>query len=256
MAENKEHGQPIKKFLFDLNCFDEPDPVDPADIAPTFSEEQLSAARAEGYAEGHATGTAEGKSEATRVAVQSREQLTANTLRTISESFTMLFAAEYDREKTYEQEAVRLTLSALQKLFPVLNQRFGQEEIRQVIMSVLESSARRSMITIEVSTDDAQSIESMLAAHWSDPEAAPRYRVLAQPDLHPGQCRMNWEDGGAVRDAQRLADKITQALDALLEGAQAPMTAHEDVPAPSNNAINEQDTGESAPSATPTGEKP
>lgn len=244
MPERKEQEKEVRKFLFDLHSFDEPEPEPevPVAVAPTFSEDELAAARSEE----HAAGYAEGKAEGTRLAVQSREQLTANTLRTISESFTMLFAAEYDREKTYEQEAVRLTLSALEKLFPTLNSRFGQDEVKQVILSVLQSSARRSTITIEVSADDAQSIEDMLAKHWPDPESAPRYRVLAQPELHPGQCRMGWEDGGAVRDAPMLADKIAGALAALLEG----------VSAPQNNAINEQDAGESPATDTPTGEEP
>lgn len=247
MAENKEHGQTYKKFLFDLNSFDEPEPVDPADLIPTFSEEQLAAARAEGFTEG--------KAEGTRVAVQSREQLTANTLRAISESFTMLFAAEYDREKIYEQEAVRLTHETLRKIFPVLNSRFGRNEIEQVILSVLHSSARRASITIEVSTDDAQSIETLLASHWTDPETAPRYRILAQKDLHPGQCRLGWEDGGAVRDADALAQKVADALAALFDKT-GPAAVPEGVSTPQNNAINEQDMGESAPSPSPTGEKP
>lgn len=247
MAENKEHGQPLKKFLFDLNSFDEPEVIDPADLIPTFSEEQVEAARAEGYAEG--------KTEGTRLAVQSREQLTANTLRAISESFTMMFAAEYDREKIYEQEALRLTLETLRKLFPVLNARFGQDEISAVILSVLQSGSRKAVITIEVSPDDAQSIEDLLAGHWTDKETAPRYRVLAQKDLNPGQCRLSWEDGGAVRDAEALADKIARSLGDLL-GVSAPAKVQEGVSIPQNNAINEQDEGESASSPTPTGDKP
>lgn len=247
MAENKEHGQPLKKFLFDLNSFDEPEVIDPADLIPTFSEEQVEAARAEGFAEG--------KSEGTRLAVQSREQLTANTLRAISESFTMLFAAEYDREQVYEEESVRLTLKTLRKLFPVLNKRFGQDEIKDVILSILQTGARRAAITIEVSPDDAQSIEAMLAGHWTDAESAPRYRVLAQSNLNPGQCRLSWEDGGAVRDAEALADKVAHALADLL-GPEGPAPAQEGVSIPQNNAINEQDAGESAPSETPTGDAP
>lgn len=248
MAENKEHGQPLKKFLFDINSFDEPEPIDPATLAPTFSEEEVATARSEG----HTAGYAEGKAEGTRLAVQSREQLTANTLRSISESFTMLFAGEYDREKIFEEESVRLTLKTLRKLFPVLNKRFGQDEIKDVILSVLQTGARRSAIAIEVAPDDAHSIEELLAGHWSDPESAPRYRVLAQKDLNPGQCRLSWEDGGAVRDAEALAEKVTAALADLL-GPEGPAPAQESVPTPQNNAINEQDAGESAPSADPDG---
>ncbi len=252
MPQKKEQEQPAKKFLFDLRSFDEPEP-EPEEVVPpppSFSEEELAAARTEE----HTRGYAEGKLEGNRLAVQSREQLTANTLRAISESFTMLFAAEYDREKTYEYEAVRLTLETIRKLFPVLNERFGQKEIHDVILKVLRTRGRQSVITIEVSPDDAHSVEELLAGHWSDPESAPRYRVLAQKDLNPGQCRLAWEDGGAVRDAADLAAKITDSLAALLDKAGS--NAAQNVPAGQNDAINEQDTGESAQPTTPTGDTP
>lgn len=229
--------------MFDLRRFDEPEIVEPEEIIPTFTEEELAAARAEAMEQGRA----EGHRQANQANAASREQLTANALRTISESFTTIFAAEYDREKKYEQESVQLTLGVLEKLFPVLNASFGQDEIRAIIMKVLKSRAKKSLVTIEVCPDDAPSIEETLAAYWTDPETAPRYRVLSNPSFRAGQCKMGWEDGGAVRNAEELAENIRLTLTALLgiEGAKAA----ESVPDLQNNAIKEEDSGESSLSA-------
>ena len=245
MPKRQEDDAPVKKFLFDLNSFDEPEPVEPEDLPPTFSEDELAAARATSHEQGYT----EGKAEGTRLAVQSREQLTANTLRSISESFAVLFAAEYEREAVYERESLRLALAALDKLFPLLNSRFGPEEVRTIILNVLQSRSRQSAVTIEVSAEDAPHVESLLAGHWSDPESAPRYRILAGKDLKPGQCRLAWEDGGAVRDAEALAAKIRAAFTDLLGPDDVP-----GVSAGQNNAINEGDADESAPDTTQTGE--
>jgi flagellar assembly protein FliH len=242
MPENKAHDNDKrvdKKFMFDLRRFDEPEVEEVEDLPPTFSEEELAAARAQGYEEG--------KIEGHRLAVASREQLTANTLRSISESFTLLFVAEDDREKEYEEESVRLTQQILKKLFPVLNARFGHDEVQNVVLKVLQSRGKQSTITIEVSPEDAPGIEETLASNWSDPEAAPRYRVLASADIRPGQCRLGWEDGGAVRDASALAARINQALCDLL-GVEAPVmgaNVGESVPEAQNNAIKEEDSDES-----------
>lgn len=247
MVERKEHNQdrrPDKKFMFDLRRFDEPEVQEEEEVEelpPTFSEEELAAARAEGFDAGKIEGRAQ--------AVASREQLTANALRAIAESFTMLFAAETDREKEYEEEAVRLTQQVLKKLFPAMNARFGPDEVQAVILSVLQSGGRKSMITIEVSADDAPAIEEFLAGNWSDAETAPRYRVLGANDLKAGQCRLGWEDGGAVRDAEALAESINSELGRLLglQTREEALEFAENVPEAQNNAINEQDSDESSP---------
>ena len=125
----------MKKFFFDLHDFSDPNAAEEIEEElppPVFNEEQLEAARREAHALGRQAGLDE--------AAASREQLVANMLRNISESFSKLFASEHIREKQFEQESVKLALEMLEKLFPDLNEKIGQSEIKNMIANVVADS--------------------------------------------------------------------------------------------------------------------
>lgn len=253
MPDKKDHRHAaVKKFLFDMHSFDKVDVVAPEDLPPVFSEADMAAARAEA----HAAGKAEGLKDAAR----SREQQTANMLRVIAESFAGLFAAEDGRERVFEEESVLLAKTMLSTLFPAWNARLGQDEVRTAVLEILETCNRQSVITIELSPEDAGPVEQALQSHWHDPESAPRCRVLSHDALKTGQCRLSWADGGAVRDSGALAARIAATLESLLPPGRGADQHH--TPPGQNDAIKEGDSLEStaadAPDATTTnaGEQP
>lgn len=201
-----------KKFLFDIHVFDEegkdlnalPDLPPP----PMFSEGELAQAHADGFAQGKKEGLAE--------AAASREQFIARLLETISAHFQTLFAAEHMREKEYEHESARLALTILNKIFPVLNEQVGQEELKKAIVDILGQSAGKGVIEIEVAEDCAGEIDALLRRKWPEGEKAPAYTVKGRADLKTGACRMIWADGGAVRSPAVIAEKMKERLIALL----------------------------------------
>lgn len=202
----------IRKYMFDLNVFDENyvEEVEPEiPPPPTFSEAELEAARAESFAAGKREGLAEAKA--------ARELYVAKVLETISQSLPKLFSAEAAREKTYEREALALASETFSVLFPLLDSRHGLDETRGVIASVLEDVEGRSEILIEVHPDALEGIEAHVESIRGRLGAA-RVEVRGAEAFGRGDCKVSWKDGGAVRDATALADKIKIIMEERLAG--------------------------------------
>lgn len=200
MTDRGKSPSSPSKFLFDVHVFDEdgrdlnarPDVPPP----PMFTESEREIARAEGFAAGKKEGLAE--------SAASREQFIARSLETISAHFSTLFAAEHFREKIYEQEASHLSLLILQKIFPVLNERIGRDELQRALHDILASASTGGQIDIEVSEDCAAEIDAALRRKWPAGEKGPAFSVKGRPDIKDGACRLSWADGGAVRDPESI----------------------------------------------------
>ena len=71
----------------------------------------------------------------------------------------------------------------------------------------------------------------------------PRFRLIGRTDMPQGSCEMAWEDGGAIRNAGELIEKIRLELERFVPPAppdenkppEEPETG--DSPDPENNVI-------------------
>lgn len=206
-----------KKFFFDLNNFDAPDEVveeiveeviEQEPPPPTFTEDELEAAKATAHAAGVREGMADEKSK--------REQKTLEVLEKIAENFSSLFAAEQYRERLYEEEAIKLTLETLNIAVPALSPKIGSETIETVIRKNLQKQSEQSEIIIELSPDDIHNIKKMMETMWKDTDKAPRCKVIENAELPPGACSLSWQDGGLVRNPVKTAESIRDELESLL----------------------------------------
>lgn len=206
-----------RKFLFDVNKFDDESEAEPEIIVeepppppppPTFSEAELAQAKEQAFAQGKIAGLAEAQA--------SREQFVAGIVDTISRNFALLFAAEEERAARYETEAVLLADAIFKKLFRTLNERHGLAEIRTVMERVLESQRGQPRILVEVHPDYVEDIENALKNTLIGPHGTGACAVAGAADLGAGDCRMLWEGGGAQRDAGRLAAAIEKELEQVL----------------------------------------
>lgn len=239
MADAQKNGdhnpRKDRKFFFDLHKFDEPDSAE--DAPPVFSEDDVESAKKLSFEQGRQQGLNESKS--------SREQQIAQLVQQISTQFATLFAAEQDRESRYEEEAVRLTLESLEKLFPAMNEKIGGYEAEQAIRRVLKSAAEQSDITIRIHPDFTADIEEILAPFRNKDVNPPNFHIIGDETLGPGDCRLLWADGGAVRQSGALAQAIMDQLMRLLP-AQAQETVAADATSAQNNDITEQAPAESS----------
>lgn len=198
-----------KKFLFDLNVFDAPEPeeeilVEAPPPPPTFSEDELAAAKDMAFEHGRQQGQKE--------QLETREQHVSETLEKIAENFSQIFAAETMREIIFEKEALRLSVAALDLLFPALNEKLGREEVYKTIEKTLTSHRKTKEIAIHVPIGMKGEIDTLInRLHDADQEVV-AWRVTEVADMAPGNCSLEWADGGAVRDSIRAAADIRQHI--------------------------------------------
>lgn len=204
--------QKDRKFLFDRNIFDPPEPDEiPDDLPPpppTFSEEELGAAKDIAFEQGRQQGQKE--------QTESREQFIAKSLEKIAQNFSHLFAAEAMRESVFEKEALHLTIEALDRLFPSLNEKVGADEVRKAIQKTLTDHRKTKEITIRVATGMRGEIEAMISRIRADEHEDVLWRVIEDAELSQGDCSLEWSDGGAVRDSRRAAADIRRNIEKIL----------------------------------------
>ena len=210
--------------MFNINIFDEPDEdsIEEADLVdlppppPTFSEEELEAAKAVAFEEGRKEGQTE--------QMESREQFVAARLEAIAQHFSHLFAAETIRENIFEKESLRLTLAALDLLFPLMNERLGHAEVTEIIKKTLQDHRKTKEITIRVPPGLRGEIDALITRIRKDEQDEALWRVIEDETLKPGDCLLEWSDGGAVRDSVKTARAIREKIEALLGAAQEPVS--------------------------------
>ncbi len=209
--------KPARKFLFDVNDFDEKDDAEeeilpeeppPPPPPPTFSEAELEGARRDGLARGRAEATAEAEA--------SRERRVADLLETISREFSTLFAAEDLRNAQYEAESVRLTLAILERLFPAMNRKYGLAEVQRIISEVLETQRAQAIIKIEVQPDYVETIRDHVERVMKQGNMEGECQVMGNQTLRDGDVRMSWADGGAFRESAETAEDIARHLQVIL----------------------------------------
>jgi flagellar assembly protein FliH len=199
MAEQDTLVKP-QKFLFDQHSFDE-DHLDEEEEEipppPVFSEQELEDARSAAYEKGRNDGLNE--------AHQSREQNIEVILDRIADSFSQFYACEAERSDVFEAEAVSLSRTIFEKLFPALNAAHGLDEIFAIIQDVIKAHQNKPEILISVAPEYAAPIQDRLdkmsAAH-----AQKLYCHVSENDaLKPGECQLSWKHGRAIRNASELA---------------------------------------------------
>lgn len=208
-----------KKFLFDVNIFDAPEVEEVVEDLPppppTFSEEELAAAKDMAFEQGRQQGQKE--------QIESREQYIAVSLDKIAQDFAHLFSAETLRENLFEKEALRLAVSVLDLLYPSLNAKIGHDEVMKVIEKTLSDHRKTKEILIHVPTGMKGEVETLIARIRATEHEEVLWRVLEDPALSEGDCRMEWGDGGAVRDSVRTARDIRRHIEELF-GKKIPET--------------------------------
>ncbi len=226
------------KFLFDTS-FEAEDVGDDAvrpvrkPPPPKFDEEDLERARAEGHESGKKIGAQE--------AMRSIERKISQTMSAVSAQFTGLSQAQVESHERQRREALEVALTVVRKIFPRLAGRHGLAEVESVVCDCLERLRDEPRIVIRVADAVLDQVQARIGELAARAGFEGKVVYLAQDGLKPGDVRVEWADGGAERDSERLWREIEQ-ITARVAGpdtreAPTPTTAPAPAPAEASESL-------------------
>jgi flagellar assembly protein FliH len=186
------------KFLFD-NDFAAAERGKPA-VTPAEVTAKLTEAEARGYRNGISAAKAEAEARA------------AATLERIAAALDKLNRGLNAIEARLEIEAVDVAVAVAKKLAPELiaNQPFA--EISALATNCFRQLVAAPHVVVRVNDTLQQSAREQLDAIRDASGFAGRLVVLAEPDIAPGDCRIEWADGGVKRERAATEAAIDEAV--------------------------------------------
>jgi len=227
--ENRKY--PLYMFDVDFETLSPPpEPEaeeDDAPPPPTFSAGELAAAREEGLATGRAEGIAQSNA--------GFENQIAETLEAMARTMTTLDKAQRQANDDTARAAIRLAAAAAAKLMPEYAKHHGGAEIEAFVTHCLSTLFEGAAVTVRVPEALAPEIGDRIEAIVQRTGFGEGFKLTGDPDLEPADCRIDWNDGGAARNAATLMAEIDDIVEKFLEQPPEPIPA-DDPPPPAENA--------------------
>lgn len=208
----------LQKYLFDLD-FDAPAPmpglhqelpenldeellevIEEPPPPPTFSEAELQLARDQAYEAGRQAGLQEAET--------MTERMLGMALSTMAHQLHELVAAHALAAEEAVRDGVTVALTVARKLLPEYTRQHGLDEIEAVVHECLSHLDKDVRVTIRVNPEQLEAVRE--GGQRAADAAAFEGRLIytADPRVVPGDCRVDWGDGGAERDQTRVWTEI------------------------------------------------
>jgi flagellar assembly protein FliH len=191
------------KFLFDQ---DFAPAAAPAEKPLTSAEHALRLAEVEtkGFRDGFEAAEKEGTAVAARRTAIAFEQ--------IGDAIERLRRSVTEIEQRIEAEAIELALAVARKLAPELVAREPFGEIAALATECFRQLQSAPHVIVRVNDSLLETARGQLEqiAHTRGFDG--RLVVVAEPEIAVGDCKIEWADGGVVRDQARVDAAITTAI--------------------------------------------
>ncbi|MDH5749269.1 MAG: FliH/SctL family protein [Rhodospirillales bacterium] len=189
-----------------------------------YTEEDLEASREKGFAAGKEAGLHD--------AELSDEQRSAAALSLIAERLNDLFRIQEEMNSKISAESTELSIAVLRKLFPQLSRKHALAEIEDLVGKTLGSLTDAHKVKIYVNDVLLQDINRKVSELAETIGHAGSVTVLSEDTVAVGDCRIEWGNGGAERNSERMWREI----DAIIERGLNELKPEPSVP--------EEDSGE------------
>jgi flagellar assembly protein FliH len=196
------------KYLFDVDFSAGTATEKPHTLSLDAHEAAIKEARAQGFREGFSAAQVEARADAARI--------TATSLERIASGIAALGPVLRDIEGRLETEAIEVAVAIAKKLAPALIDREPLAEISALVAGCLAHLTDAPHVVVRVNVaiypEARERLEALVRTHGFEG----RLVVLAEPEIEPGDCRVEWADGGMVRDRAAVGQSIDEAVNRYL----------------------------------------
>lgn len=195
-----------QKFTFDLDLGKSSRKI--RSIPEDQVEQMLIAARQSAYDQGYAEGKAS-------VEARSADRL-AKAADTLAAQAVAAVQALDEKQKQNLTEAIDLAASVARKLAAHLIARQPQTELIELIKECMSSLDRAPHLVVRCHPGLCDAMQSAAEKRMASSGFNGRLVVMGDPDISLGDGRLEWVDGGLVRDINAISQDINTRIAAYL----------------------------------------
>jgi flagellar assembly protein FliH len=208
---------PLNRFTFEQDFSDEALDAERAELeaveaeppVPTFSEEEVAAARAEGRESGHAAGRAEAAAETDRLA--------ALALEAIGNHIGTLGAVQEETLAITAREAIALAAGIARKAIPEIARHTAVPAIESFVTECLPRIFDEARVIIHVNAAVVGAVTDRIDGITASCGFSGAVVVLPDAALAAEDCRVEWGNGGAEKNAETMWREIDDATQQFLQ---------------------------------------
>ncbi len=178
---------------------------------PTFSEEELEAAKRKAFETGKEEGILE--------AADAIETRISETLVAISERIQALFHQQTVVTTDLLDDATKTAIAVARKCFSHLTDTEAPKVIENMVQEVLSENLEEPRITIHLHTDLLEIMNNRMVKIAQAANFEGQVLVLEDDSITPGDCRVIWSSGSAERDMGALWQQIDEVVEKNLHAA-------------------------------------
>jgi flagellar assembly protein FliH len=192
------------KFLFDVD-FSAPDKSRERAATPAEIAARVAQAEAQAYRTGFDAGQRESHAESERRVAASFQQ--------IGDSIAAIAAQFAEIESRLQTEAVDVAVATARKLSGTLIEAEPLAEITELVSDCFKHLVSTPHLVIRINDGLYEQARDTFERMAKQSGFAGRLIVLAEPELAVGDCKIEWADGGVVREAAAIDAKITELVE-------------------------------------------
>lgn len=180
-------------------------PEPQAVVAPTYSEEEMNAAKTAaqklGYEEGYRAKTEEIDNQTTGLLVE------------LDKHIGDLLSAREALQKELERDFMELNLSVIKKLLPHISQEHAEEILTQFLNENFANFKTEAKLSFYFNPDIIGKMQAQIAnlARINDFEG--KIALHKDASLGVSDCRVEWENGGVQSGSDKLLEKVNNLLE-------------------------------------------
>jgi len=188
------------KYLFDEDFAAGEKPT----ITMVEHERRRADAESQAYRQGFNAGQAQAHQEAT--------QRMADALSVIADGLGRLDGALTAIETRLETEAVEVAVAVAAKLAPALIAREPFAEIAALATECFHHLVSTPLVTVRIAANIHEAAKEKIEEIARTRGFDGRLAIIADENLAPGDCRVDWVDGGIVRDSSATSSVIDETV--------------------------------------------